>query len=628
MSVLLEALKKAAEEKKRLADLAETEGSKQLLNQSEEEVGASSLKPEHQVPVEVSAEDSTIPHLDLIKSESVKPTRLQFLEVPSKSLTQTSRDLTDWEDDSLASVVSPAAKCLAGKSETSEMPEMLEVRKASSEPSKVSFTLLETDKDADKGASAALSVFSVNKVLSENETESAVKAPYPPTLEQALPAAESLKSQQQKSAEQSYQWSLEQLPAYQSVVEADSSPKNSVPTPHSMPLQQNRVLTQNAHSQPYHRQSVVRQPKFVFALSAFTAFCVIGIYSAYYFDQQHKALEASFVQYKIDPIQVTLPNGSKALAASDTAPLIESGDEPSVSQGEPLQTEPEQVNKVVEAVSELKPSTALASTQTDSLQSQPSARAAMKPAIAETSKIGEAPVSDQTAAKSLKSTEQMLVLNTGNSTVIQPKPALIQRSVALSDSQKRLVKAYQAYQAGDWQTAKIGFSEVLQQEPNEIKALLGLAASHNALQEEPQAIELYLNILEREPGNAFALEALSEIVSARDGTSADWLSQLTQLAQKNPRSAGLQNTLGNAQAKQQQWFKAQQHYFNAVTLAPEHPVYLMNLAVSLDHLNKHKQAEAYYKQALIYATAATPIDQAAIKQRLISLQQLHQDVGG
>ena len=144
-----------------------------------------------------------------------------------------------------------------------------------------------------------------------------------------------------------------------------------------------------------------------------------------------------------------------------------------------------------------------------------------------------------------------------------------------------LQTAYLDYQAGRHTQAAEGYRQVLTVEPANRDARLGLAALAIHRGETETARTLYRELLRRDPGDAAAHAALAGL---QDETSAATESELKNLLAEQPQSAQLHFALANLYAGQVRWPLAQQAYFEAQRLAPQHPDYAFNLAVSLEHL--------------------------------------------
>jgi len=159
----------------------------------------------------------------------------------------------------------------------------------------------------------------------------------------------------------------------------------------------------------------------------------------------------------------------------------------------------------------------------------------------------------------------------------------------------QLVNAYQAFQQNRLDVAQESYQKMLVTEPNNIQALLGLAAIAELQKQPDKAAQYYLQVLHFDPRNATAQAGLLGIVGHADPQASE--ARLKQLLVRDP-SAFVYFTLGNMYAEQSQWPAAQAAYFQAFHLQPDNADYAFNLAVSLEHLNQPKPALTFYQQAI------------------------------
>ena len=158
-----------------------------------------------------------------------------------------------------------------------------------------------------------------------------------------------------------------------------------------------------------------------------------------------------------------------------------------------------------------------------------------------------------------------------------------------------LSSAYQNFIAGDAATAKSQYQKVLQQEPNNRDALLGMAAIALNQRQAEQAGSFYGRLLELDPGDP---DAIAGLTSLQQGDPVQSESRLKKSLSQNPQAGAVLFALGNLYAQQSRWSDAQQTYFRAYTTTPGNADYAFNLAVSLDKLNQVKLAREYYQRAL------------------------------
>lgn len=178
-----------------------------------------------------------------------------------------------------------------------------------------------------------------------------------------------------------------------------------------------------------------------------------------------------------------------------------------------------------------------------------------------------------------------------------------------------LMQAYEALQSGDIARAKGLYEQVLQAEPRNMDALLGLGAI--ALNEGhiDDASRYYQRVLELDPRNSYAQAGLISIVGGADLQASE--SRLKQLIARDP-SAFLYFSLGNLYAEQAQWPSAQQAYFQAYQMQQDNPDYAFNLAIGLEHLGQTRLALDYYRKALdlSFKKGHANFDQSLVIQRV------------
>lgn len=175
-------------------------------------------------------------------------------------------------------------------------------------------------------------------------------------------------------------------------------------------------------------------------------------------------------------------------------------------------------------------------------------------------------------------------------------------------------QGYQALASGQLGAARQQYEAVLQQDPVNRDALLGLAAVAQQGNQGPQAAALYLRLLEINPDDGVALAGL---IGLRQGDLVQSESRLKAILARTPESGPVLFALGNVYAQQRRWPEAQQQFFRAYSAVPGNADYAYNLAIGLDRLNQPKLAATYYQRALTLAqTTPSAFDRAAAQQRL------------
>lgn len=178
-------------------------------------------------------------------------------------------------------------------------------------------------------------------------------------------------------------------------------------------------------------------------------------------------------------------------------------------------------------------------------------------------------------------------------------------------------QAYQALQANQVERADELYREVLRQEPDQRDALLGAAATATALGLYDQAIGHYQTRLQSAPSDTYARAGLLGLASS--ASSRDQVQQeVNTLLQANPESAQLHFIKGVGLASGRQWQAAQSAFYEAYSRDNTNPDYAFNLAVSLDHLGQLTLARVYYERAIELSSNRKIHFELAEAQRRIS----------
>jgi Tfp pilus assembly protein PilF len=198
-----------------------------------------------------------------------------------------------------------------------------------------------------------------------------------------------------------------------------------------------------------------------------------------------------------------------------------------------------------------------------------------------------------------------------------PRPA-VRASPAPLRVDPTLEAAWEALQAGDLARARDGYERVLQANPRNRDALLGLATIDARNQNYDAAERRYVRVLELDPKDPYAQAGLVALRGLTDPVHSE--SRLKNMLAQNPDATFLNFYLGNQYAVQSRWPDAQGAYFRAFSADPENPEYAYNLAVSLDHIGQQKLALEYYRRALALAgNRAVGFNSAQVEARIREL---------
>ena len=181
-----------------------------------------------------------------------------------------------------------------------------------------------------------------------------------------------------------------------------------------------------------------------------------------------------------------------------------------------------------------------------------------------------------------------------------------------------LEQAWEAYLAGDGEAAGQAYRAVLEHEPRNRDARLGLAAVAARAGRWGEAAEHYATLLASHPADTAAHAALAAI-GEKDPARAE--SRLKALLRIEPEAAHLHFSLGNLYATQSRWPEAQQSWLSAYRLDRGNADHAYNLAVGLDHLSQSRYALDLYREALVLARSSPASFQAeTVLKRIRALE--------
>lgn len=156
-----------------------------------------------------------------------------------------------------------------------------------------------------------------------------------------------------------------------------------------------------------------------------------------------------------------------------------------------------------------------------------------------------------------------------------------------------------ALMQGNIATAMDLYEDILKGAPRNTDAILGLALIQLRKGNTAIADTLVSKALATSPRDPLALALLSPLRTG--GNPAQEESRLLQALIDQSDASPLHFALGNLYAKQNRWSEAEQAYFKATMGDRDHPDYLFNLAVSLEHIHQPQAAKQYYQDALVAA---------------------------
>ena len=180
-----------------------------------------------------------------------------------------------------------------------------------------------------------------------------------------------------------------------------------------------------------------------------------------------------------------------------------------------------------------------------------------------------------------------------------------------------LMRAYEAYNAGNNSQASKDYKEVLMRYGSNVDAMLGLGAIATKQGRLADANGWYRKVLEVEPRNEAAKSSLLSIQQESQPQAGE--SRIKSMLAVAPNDANLHAALGDVYASKNLWPAAQQAYFDAYRFNPS-AENALNLGVSLDQMTKPKLALPYYQEALEKANQSNAIDTEVLKARILSIE--------
>jgi tetratricopeptide (TPR) repeat protein len=178
---------------------------------------------------------------------------------------------------------------------------------------------------------------------------------------------------------------------------------------------------------------------------------------------------------------------------------------------------------------------------------------------------------------------------------------------------------YASLQGNQFDAARRDYERALKADPNNVDALLALAAIAQRQGRSADADRYRQRAIDADPRDPAAQAA--SLGSSASGDQLANESRLKSLLAAQPESGPLNFALGNLYSRQSRWSEAQQVYFNAVAADADNPDYLFNLAVSLDHLRQPKLAAQHYRLALDAGQRRpAAFDRERARRRLAELQ--------
>ncbi len=560
MSVLLDALKKAAAEKKKAMDSSVD---------SEMAISDSGIAPDTTVPpvLKLSPEE-VVPAISIgepsnssIEDDVKADTPLKFT-LSEMSAPQSNQENLD-SDNSEPSILLDSADVVSDNIQHSseESDQLLK----QNQPKAV-----DSSDDQDEFNQDLFQV--TPSVLGDSETQSTL---------------DSKDSNLPETDKDSFEWSMNALPGYSAASVEDSAPieKNSI------------LLTGALTSEPKVKKK--NNSSLLLILMVVLMFIGISVYGLIYYQKKSEQLENNMRKYELAKIQTYLPKKQLPVATVVDSSL-QNEKEPSSKLDSTSVVTTTDVNDTSEV-----PNTNITPDNT----ALPVAQNKLASSVTN--------VSNKDTPKS--KTPHSSIKSRAGSPISKPiyQPVLIK----VNKTKMPLSEAYSAYEVGHLELAQQKFHEVLNLDPKNITALIGLGGVAASNGQYYVAMDYYQQALKIEPNSLEVYEAIANL-SPNIELNSDWQDSLKNMVSIYPNSAALQFALGNLYSSNNDWLAAQESYFNAYALNMNNPDFAVNLAISLDRLGKYQLAAQYYTQALALAGSnKMNFNILDIKNRLISIRQ-------
>jgi tetratricopeptide (TPR) repeat protein len=236
--------------------------------------------------------------------------------------------------------------------------------------------------------------------------------------------------------------------------------------------------------------------------------------------------------------------------------------------------------------------------------------------------VTQAKVQHPTIAK--RSAEKVEQLPSSQSKAIKERDGLKASGVSQTFSvSSMLLSAWNSWQQGDVVSAEKAYRSVLERQPEQRDALMGmLAITQLQAKTLPQAHDIAARLIALYPKDAEVAEAV-RIFQGSTASESEQETQLKLLLKQDTQNAMAAYRLGIVYAEQKRWPEAQNAFFNAVSLDNTQPEYLANLAISYDQLGKVNLAISSYQQALQMASKKpSTVNIDMLTNRLQALQSI------
>jgi Tfp pilus assembly protein PilF len=174
-----------------------------------------------------------------------------------------------------------------------------------------------------------------------------------------------------------------------------------------------------------------------------------------------------------------------------------------------------------------------------------------------------------------------------------PQPAPPPVSISVNRAQEA---AWRALSDGQYEAALKQYQDLLTRDRDNRSAMLGKAVALQRLGLKNAAQEAYEELLARDPDNRAATTNLMALLAEEQPQQA--LVQLQRLAASHPTSLPIVVQMGMIHAQLNDLPQAIRQMQIATGLAPDNPVYKLNLAILMDRAGRRSEAVQLYEEVL------------------------------
>jgi len=183
-----------------------------------------------------------------------------------------------------------------------------------------------------------------------------------------------------------------------------------------------------------------------------------------------------------------------------------------------------------------------------------------------------------------------------------------------SKNKRELNDAYNNFQNGNIEAALQYYKKAYNIDPKNIDAIFGIATSYQMLGQNDEATKKYMELLEIEPDYYSAKNNLIILISGNSVDKA--ISELKKIDEKYPNNAFVLAQIGTIYSFLDKNNDAIFFLGKAIEIEPSNPIYSYNMAITLDKIEKYKDAYIYYEHTIDLITPSTLLDKASIFNRM------------